>query len=586
VQVGKWTVLGDAHRNAAWMPPAAADAVGVRKAAPAFSLGAGARTTWLALGAAGFVAVAVLAVTGRGGDALTVSRGEAADLARQTLAGRGVTLDERWRVLPIPEDGSGIEHEFVAETAGEARRRELVGRYVSRPRWQVRVATFEGDVAERAEEWRVYVWAPDDVGFVIHTLPEGRPGESLDEESARQLAHQAVAGRSGLDAAAGEIREVSATPQQQPERTDWTFVFADTTVASLPEGEPRLLVRIAGDEVVQATRFLFIPEEWSRDRRSAATRNDVIGIAAVFLLAGILIAAAIGGVVSWSRGRYSPRLFVLATALALLVSGVSAVNTWPSVLAGLSTAQPIQFQLIALVGVGIIGLAGLAGLIGLALGALPNRLASPNRLPEAEAIRTGLALGLFGAGVVAVTGWLRTPAWADFPAVAAMGSFVPMVDVAIGPVMGLLTRAAIVVTAFAFIDKWSQGWTRYRGLALFLLVLLGFLATGGPAGTSFGAWVGAGVLLGAAVSAAYLTVLRADLSVLPLVLGPMAAVAAVSSGLEQPFPGALLGSLLGAVLTMLVSWWLFRALRTDWGDGGRLVLCGPSSQTTTGPGTS
>jgi hypothetical protein len=71
------------------------------------------------------------------------------------------------------------------------------------------------------------------------------------------------------------------------------------------------------------------------------------------------------------------------------------------------------------------------------------------------------------------------------------------------------------------------------------------------------------VLLGAAVSAAYLTVLRADLSVLPLVLGPMAAVAAVSSGLEQPFPGALLGSLLGAVLTMLVSWWLFRALRTD-----------------------
>jgi hypothetical protein len=43
----------------------------------------------------------------------------------------------------------------------------------------------------------------------------------------------------------------------------------------------------------------------------------------------------------------------------------------------------------------------------------------------------------------------------------------------------------------------------------------------------------------------------------------MGAVAAIGGGVEQPFPGALLGALIGAVLTMLVSWWLFRALRTS-----------------------
>ena len=78
----------------------------------------------------------------------------------------------KWRVMGIPDDGSNGPHQFVIETAGEQRWRELLGVYLPRPRWRVRVATFVGDVADRAEEWLMYVSATGEIRNVRHTVPE------------------------------------------------------------------------------------------------------------------------------------------------------------------------------------------------------------------------------------------------------------------------------------------------------------------------------------------------------------------------------------------------------------------------------
>src|SRR6185295_5767860 len=119
-------------------------------------------------------------------------------------------------------------------------RKELLGVYLPAPRWQVRVATFEGDIEDRAEEWRLFVTASGEVRGIRHTLPEARAGATLDEPSARKLAHTALAERLQLNADRGDVREVSARPAKQKARTDWTFTFADTTIPPLPQGEPRI----------------------------------------------------------------------------------------------------------------------------------------------------------------------------------------------------------------------------------------------------------------------------------------------------------------------------------------------------------
>src|SRR5215510_2242453 len=115
--------------------------------------------------------------------------------------------------MPQPDDGSGGAHQFVYETAGEGRWRELLGVYLPKPRWRVRVATFEGDIADRAEEWRVMLAADGAVRSVQHILPEGRAGASLEEPAARQLALAAIKERYALQAA--QLKDVSARPAKQ-----------------------------------------------------------------------------------------------------------------------------------------------------------------------------------------------------------------------------------------------------------------------------------------------------------------------------------------------------------------------------------
>ena len=78
----------------------------------------------------------------------------------------------------------------------------------------------------------------------------------------------------------------------------------------------------------------------------------------------------------------------------LAASLVNAANGWPAIMASLSTAQPLPLQLAAIAGVGLVGLTLVAALVGLALGAVPRRLvdmrtpAGPGRDPAGYCGRT------------------------------------------------------------------------------------------------------------------------------------------------------------------------------------------------------
>ena len=561
VQAGRWTTVDTADLNAAWVPAAAVEPPPEPEWRPRRALGRHTRIGWLAGGAVAVAVCVALMLARDGRSSLPLDRHEATRIARQALDARGARLGSAWRMLATPEDGEDAPHEFVADVAGEARRRALVGTYLPPPHWRVRAATFEGDVAERAEEWLVTVRPSGEVGRIAHTLPEHRPGVALDEARARNLAHAAVKERLALDATRGHLRGVSAQPSRRAARTDWEFVFADTTQPPLSQGELRVHVEVAGDEIADVRRFVHVPEEWSRRRAAAQTRAFVLGILSTVFFAGIALAAAITGVVSWSRRRFAPWLFVAGGGLMLVVSIVTGVNGWPMLLASLSTAQPLKLQVAALLGVGAVALTIAAAIVGLALGALPHRLAAGASLPEREAARLAIAAGLVGAAVLTAGAWFRTPSWDRGLDLSALGTVVPILELAIDPIPTLLMRLAIVVTVLAGVDRVTAGWTRRRPTGSVVLIVLGVLAAGAPQGTGLLGWLGAGALTGAGLLAAYATLLRADLTMVPLALAMLAAVRVLLGGALRPFPGALTGSAVGAALTMAVGWWWFRALR-------------------------
>ncbi len=562
VQVGRRTELAPSELNAAWTPPPAPERKAPAPAVPHSQIPAAARTAWLALGAVGLV-VCLVAIPLRKGTpfgSLPITREQAESAARQELQKRGVTLSSKWRVMGVPDDGSGGPHQFVVETAGEQRWRELLGVYLPKPRWRVRVATFVGDVADRAEEWLMYVAASGEIRNVRHTLPEGRPGASLDEEPARRLALAAVKDRLGLDA--GRIKEVSAKPQKQKARMDWRFTYTDTTIAPLPKGEPRIDVDLAGDEVASAARYIHVPEEWERQQRAASTRNIIIQIGISVVFGGLLLAAAIGGMVAWSRGQYAPRLFLAAAGMVLVASIIDVANGFPTVLASLSTSAPLPIQILGILAVGFVGLALLAAIVGLAIGAVPHKLAGLGTMPDRDALRLGVAAGLFGAAAGALAAWLRTPVWAQFPAVSSLGSVVPLLAEAIDPIAGFLTRIVVVIAALVTIERLTRSWTRRRAAGVVALAVIGFLSVGVPASAHMGGWALAGALIAGSLVVAYATLLRFDITLVPVALGTMMAVGAVARGVQRPFPGALLGSIVAAVLIGLLAYWWLKALRS------------------------
>jgi hypothetical protein len=562
-QVGRWVELPAELRNAAWMPPPPREAIAEPPPAVYESLRPRARTAWLAAGALSLVAlVLAIALYGRTNPfgTLPLSRTAAESIARTALQSRGVTLAPKWRVMAVPDDGSGGPHQFVYETAGEARWRELLGVYLPTPRWRVRVATFEGDANETAEEWLINVSASGEVTSLQHFLPEARPGASLDETAARQRALAAIKQRYGLEPS--QLKEVSAKPQKQKARMDWTFSFTDTTIAPLPQGEPRIDAKLGGDEVTSVVRYVFVPEDWDRRQTAASTRNLVITVAEGIVFGGLLVGSAIFGMIVWSRHRFAPRLFLYGVAIVLVVSGAGALNGLPRIVAALPTTAPLQLQLIGLMAISAVGLTIVAALVGLAIGAVPPRLAELGRIGDRDAALLALAAGCVGAAFVAAAAAIRVPVWARVPQLDTIGATVPLAEMVIEPLSGFMTRMTIVTATLATINHACASWTRRRALSVAALVAIGFLAGGTPAGSHAGGWAIAAIITATALAILYVGLLRFDITLVPLALAVMGAIGVLARGAERAYPGAVAGSVLAAAALLGLGWLWFRLLRT------------------------
>jgi hypothetical protein len=248
--------------------------------------------------------------------------------------------------------------------------------------------------------------------------------------------------------------------------------------------------------------------------------------------------------------------------LAFFVLSVfEAVNGFPTLLAMFSTAQPWRLQLLIFVAIGGIGLVLPAGLLGLVAGAAPRWLAQASTLGRRATFVLGPSLGGLAAGAMSLGAAVHTGEGPPAPSFESADAFAPILGVALGPVAGVIAQTTVLLVIVAAMDRLTRSWTARRLLGAILLFVLGVLVGAGPATSGLLRWAVSGVPAGALLVVAYAWFLRADVSLIPLAVGTMRALAAARGSAFGAFPGAAVGGALGVALTVLVTWWWWSELR-------------------------
>jgi hypothetical protein len=566
---GRWVDLAAQDLNAAWRPESrTAETAGTAdtadtaygdvtaRAVPSRAALTPSRVRAIAIagaiGAAAYAALVMLLPVRH--HSLRASRTDAAAAARTALA--AARLGSSWRFLPVPDEGGGMAEQFVWKTAGRSMCDSLLGTYLPLAGWTVFVRTFEGDVAERAESWTVHLDRDAGVQRVAHELPESRRGPALDRAAAEDLARRALIARFGIDPSL--LREMSAVPAKLPERTDWTITYVDSS-RPLPQGEARLSVRLAGDEIADARRFVYVPEDWQRTERNARTVASIVQ-AAGGVLGGILVlGGVIAAIVSWSGRRFVVPLFLKVFVALLVLSGIRVANSFPEMMASLSTSQPIRLQLAIFVGSSVVGLGVLSAAMALITGAMPVWSRSGGRLPARTALAIGAALGALAAAARAGSALMGSggPMW---PSYEGAGTFVPFVAAATVPTVTALTRIVVLLVVVAAANHVTGHWTRRRVSGAVLVGIAGSLLGGTGASQNMLPLIASAAVVGALLAVVYVSVLRHDVSVVPFAVAAMTAAGTLREGWLRAYPGALGGAIAAVVAMCVVAYWLYRAL--------------------------
>jgi hypothetical protein len=310
--------------------------------------------------------------------------------------------------------------------------------------------------------------------------------------------------------------------------------------------------------VTATRRFIHIPESWEREWAAEASKRQIVTL----ILAALLGFLALGGLVlairHWTRGTLlTPPLRVLTAVTAGLFL-VTGANEWPNTVNVFTTQVSYSNQVVmVLLGLGLAA-AFLAAGVGL-LGALGHTWIQGRPRYIRGSMEVGLGLGAAYVGVSGLMARLtRTglPPWPDFNGAV---SFLPWVSISLGSVVSFLTMTAGALLLLGALER-SQG-TRWAWASLPLILLVGLTLAPNPAGSGSMLWIwaGAGVSLG--IGILWSLCRRLGWAILPGVMAAPVLLSLISNGLQTPYPGHTLGTILGLGAVLLATGIWTRALR-------------------------
>jgi hypothetical protein len=479
--------------------------------------------------------------------------------AAQALKERNIILEKPWQQFSFITGSIDEQQRFVWRTARNLYKK-LLGIYLNPAQWQVRYAQFEGNIVQRAEEYNVFINPDGTLRRIAHQLPESLEGRTLSEAEARKIAYAALKKEFNLNPA--NVSEISAVSTKHPNRLDWLFTFNNPTAYPKKEnqknesGEARIAIQIAGDQVVDYYRYVFVPEEWQRTYREQQTILNLITMICGLLLSLLLAIGGIQAITNIIHHQFATRTFIIFFCILLGKSLIQIVNLFSVIIAAFKTSEPVTNQLLMTFSTLILqilvksaGFALLASFIQNAIFRFQTKQSIVMRL------FIGSGIGTLLAGISALTQYFSPkfkPYWPDYSHASAM---FPSISIALTTLTTFIASTITYYLMFKAIDYITNGWQKRYALATVFALLLGIVAKGTSGVEHVPSWLLGGSVFGLLLLLLYIWALCYDRSLIPIGIGTFIILNTAEQFISNPYPGAIIGLVLSIAIIVPFAWW-------------------------------
>ncbi len=492
---------------------------------------------------------------------LSINRTAARDIATAILHEHKIALPPAtWESNALIEANLDDQHLFVWRISGKNMYKKLIGTYLAPALWKIRYAQFDGDIVDRAEEYEVYVTGNGLLSHLHHQLPENRPGKELTEQEARNKAYTLVQNVYHVDPK--KLIEVSAISSKLDTRLDWAFTFNDPEY-HLEQGEARIDVNIAGDEINDYYRYVFIPEQWLRQERQEQLIIKIITMICRLLLALFFVFIIVRNVNNRHFYSFWRKLAFTFFYIFLVKSTIQAYNLWPLLRGAFITSEPYMHQwFITMITVSI-QIIIQAIFVGLLAGLTGSYSLYIKQSVQRFRIILGIGLGALLTGLMSaltiITPPLK-PLWADYISGSAQW---PALSFGLVAITSFVLTTCILLLIIMMVDSITKGWTERLWSGRLLCLSIGILLIGSVQVDSIRELCLMGICFGIFLIFAYSCIIRFDKSIVPIMVATISVLSIIQQGVFNAYPGVIQGAVLASILIVSLAWWWAHQLVAD-----------------------
>jgi len=491
---------------------------------------------------------------------MKLSRVDAEELASEALIDWGFVSDSSWMLESRPSVENRDDYRFIWQTEGPDMFTGMMGTYLVEPSWIVRYRLFEGDVISRAEEYICWINPDGKPTRIIHRLPEDKSGVELSEEEARSIGLEFLEKTFAVDVS--NLKELEARSGKKPNRLDWEFQYKDTNAVDLEEGELRLVYKIAGSEIVDFQRIVYVPEEWSRAQNEKNAQKEPFNFIAILFVALSLLVAVVSGVVRWSRKQFQIDLFFKIFVIIMIAGIINVWNNWPNLLWTFSTAEPFNNQLYQRLFGAALSIIFMSLFQAVLAGSTHSLIHLRKYSYSVSRPENGVYAGFFLGGILAFSGSLFPSFGPKIGTWTALGGHIPFLGIVLSSLSSFILITIIALVVVSGIISLTRNWSSNIQYAIIYLILLGLVMTSrmDNALDSLFLWIFSGLALGLVFIFLYRGLLCYSPAIIPLITGTITVLEILENGILNLFQGAQLGTLLATITVYAIAYFWYRQL--------------------------